>query len=100
MDQQQSPMTPPQPVAPAPVAPEPAPVGVPMARLEPIWRRAGEVGAIVAWHVADPVAFFKKPDEKNERYKNAITLVQWVTPSASLKIHSGRSGQDVHHMPE
>ena len=36
MDQQQSPMTPPQPVAPAPVAPEPAPVGVPMARLEPI----------------------------------------------------------------
>ncbi len=46
-------------------------------RMEPIWRRAGEVGAIVAWHVADPVAFFKPVDEKNERYGELSMAPEW-----------------------
>jgi predicted TIM-barrel fold metal-dependent hydrolase len=46
-------------------------------RLEPIWRRAGELGAIVAWHVADPVAFFKKPDETNERWDELKLAPDW-----------------------
>lgn len=46
-------------------------------RLEPIWRRAGEVGAIVAWHVADPVAFFKPVDKNNERYEELKMAPDW-----------------------
>jgi predicted TIM-barrel fold metal-dependent hydrolase len=46
-------------------------------RLEPIWRKAGEVGAIVAWHVADPVAFFKPINKKNERYEELSLAPEW-----------------------
>jgi len=46
-------------------------------RLEPIWRRAGEVGAIVAWHVADPVAFFKPINKDNERYEELSLAPEW-----------------------
>jgi predicted TIM-barrel fold metal-dependent hydrolase len=46
-------------------------------RLEPIWRKAGEVGAIVAWHVADPVAFFKPIDKNNERYEELSLAPEW-----------------------
>lgn len=46
-------------------------------RLEPIWRRAGEVGAIIAWHVADPVAFFKPIDKNNERYEELSLAPDW-----------------------
>jgi len=46
-------------------------------RLEPIWRKAGEVGAIVAWHVADPVAFFEPVDEKNERIGELSMAPEW-----------------------
>ncbi len=46
-------------------------------RLEPIWQRAGKVGAIVAWHVADPVAFFQKVDRNNERYEELSMAPDW-----------------------
>lgn len=46
-------------------------------RLEPIWRTAGEVGAIVAWHVADPVAFFKPVNEQNERFGELSMAPEW-----------------------
>ena len=46
-------------------------------RLEPIWQRAGKIGAIIAWHVADPVAFFKKPDKNNERYYELSMAPEW-----------------------
>jgi predicted TIM-barrel fold metal-dependent hydrolase len=45
--------------------------------MEPIWRRAGELGAIVAWHVADPVAFFKPVDKNNERYEELSLAPEW-----------------------
>lgn len=46
-------------------------------RMEPIWQRAGKVGAIVAWHVADPVAFFKPVDKSNERYEELSMAPEW-----------------------
>ncbi|MCB9556391.1 MAG: amidohydrolase family protein [Deltaproteobacteria bacterium] len=46
-------------------------------RLDPLWRRAGELGAIVAWHVADPVAFFKPIDKNNERYDELSLAPDW-----------------------
>jgi predicted TIM-barrel fold metal-dependent hydrolase len=46
-------------------------------RLEPIWQRAGKVGAIIAWHVADPVAFFKPVDKNNERYEELSLAPEW-----------------------
>ncbi len=46
-------------------------------RLDPIWQRAAKVGAIIAWHVADPVAFFKKPDKNNERWGELSMAPEW-----------------------
>lgn len=40
-------------------------------RLDPIWRRAGELGLPVLIHTADPAAFFDPIDKNNE---HAITL--------------------------
>ncbi|MBW2733555.1 MAG: amidohydrolase family protein [Deltaproteobacteria bacterium] len=47
------------------------------ARLDPLFTRCGELGAIVAWHVADPVAFFKPTDKKNERYYELSMAPEW-----------------------
>jgi len=46
-------------------------------RMEPIWDRAAKTGAIVAWHVADPVAFFKPIDKDNERYEELSLAPDW-----------------------
>lgn len=46
-------------------------------RLEPIWDRAGKIGAIIAWHTADPVAFFKPIDKNNERYEELSMAPDW-----------------------
>lgn len=46
-------------------------------RLDPLFARCGELGAIVAWHVADPVAFFKPIDKKNERYYELSMAPEW-----------------------
>jgi predicted TIM-barrel fold metal-dependent hydrolase len=46
-------------------------------RLEPIWERAARTRAIVAWHVADPVAFFKPIDKNNERYEELSLAPEW-----------------------
>ena len=46
-------------------------------RLEPVWERAAKTHAIVAWHVADPVAFFKPVDKNNERYEELSLAPDW-----------------------
>ena len=46
-------------------------------RLDPIFKRCGELGAIVAWHVADPVAFFKAITPDNERYAELSLAPSW-----------------------
>ncbi len=37
-------------------------------RLKPVWETAGELNIPVLIHIADPVAFFKRVDEKNEQF--------------------------------
>lgn len=46
-------------------------------RLDPLFRRAAQVKAIVAWHVADPVAFFKPVDKNNERWDELSLAPEW-----------------------
>jgi len=46
-------------------------------RLDPIFERAAATKAIVAWHVADPVAFFEPVTPKNERYDELSLAPDW-----------------------
>jgi hypothetical protein len=38
-------------------------------RFDPVWQRAGELNVPVLWHCADPIAFFRPTNEKNERWE-------------------------------
>lgn len=46
-------------------------------RLAPIFDACGRLGLIVAWHVADPVAFFEPPTPDNERYDELSIAESW-----------------------
>jgi predicted TIM-barrel fold metal-dependent hydrolase len=46
-------------------------------RLDPIFDACGRLGLIVAWHVADPVAFFLPPTPDNERYDELRIAAEW-----------------------
>jgi hypothetical protein len=46
-------------------------------RFDPVWERAGELGVPVLWHCADPVAFFRPIDERNERYEELSRHPEW-----------------------
>lgn len=46
-------------------------------RFDPVWQRAGELGIPVLWHCADPVAFFRPTDEKNERWEELYRHPEW-----------------------
>ena len=46
-------------------------------RLAPLFDACGRLGLIVAWHVADPVAFFKPPTPDNERYEELSIAKGW-----------------------
>ena len=45
--------------------------------LWPLWRRAGELGAIVALHTGDPKAFFEPVSPANERWDELQQAPQW-----------------------
>jgi predicted TIM-barrel fold metal-dependent hydrolase len=47
-------------------------------RLFDVWEAAGELGLPVWWHVADPVAFFKPVDGRNENYELLLARPDWV----------------------
>ncbi|MBU1433026.1 amidohydrolase family protein [Myxococcota bacterium] len=47
------------------------------ARLAPLFDACAELGLIVAWHVADPVAFFEPITPQNERYEELKMAPQW-----------------------
>lgn len=47
-------------------------------RLDPLWRKAGELGLPVLIHTGDPVAFFLKPDARNERLEEMLHGPDWV----------------------
>jgi predicted TIM-barrel fold metal-dependent hydrolase len=46
-------------------------------RLDPIFEACGRLGLIVAWHVADPVAFFQPPTPDNERHDELSIAAEW-----------------------
>jgi predicted TIM-barrel fold metal-dependent hydrolase len=46
-------------------------------RLDPIFEACGRLGLIFAWHIADPVAFFKAPTPDNERYDELKIAKSW-----------------------
>jgi predicted TIM-barrel fold metal-dependent hydrolase len=46
-------------------------------RLEPLWQVAADSGLPVWWHVADPVAFFRPVDERNEAYEQLLERPDW-----------------------
>ncbi len=47
------------------------------ARLDPMWRRLGELGMPVSIHVADPKAFWEPYDDKNERWIELKDHPRW-----------------------
>jgi predicted TIM-barrel fold metal-dependent hydrolase len=46
-------------------------------QLDPIFEACGRLGLIMAWHVADPVAFFKPVTPDNERYEELQVAKAW-----------------------
>jgi predicted TIM-barrel fold metal-dependent hydrolase len=46
-------------------------------RLDPVWRRCGELGMPVSIHVGDPKAFWLPFNEKNERWKELKDHRNW-----------------------
>lgn len=47
------------------------------AKLDPVWKRCGELGLPVSIHVADPRAFWLPFDDKNERWKELKDHKPW-----------------------
>jgi predicted TIM-barrel fold metal-dependent hydrolase len=50
-------------------------------RLDPVWETAGELNLPVIIHVADPVAFFDRIDETNERWEELGNHPDWAFTS-------------------
>ena len=46
-------------------------------RMDPIWAKCGELGFPVLIHTADPIAFFRPWDEKNETYSALWRQPDW-----------------------
>lgn len=46
-------------------------------RFDPVWERAAELGIPVLWHCADPIAFFRPSDERNERWEELYRHPEW-----------------------
>ena len=46
-------------------------------KLDPVWRRCGELGLPVSIHVADPVAFWRPYDATNERWAELKDHPNW-----------------------
>lgn len=53
-------------------------------KLDPVWRRCGELGMPVSIHVADPKAFWDPFDETNERWKELKDHRPWWFGDASV----------------
>ncbi len=46
-------------------------------KLDPVWKRCGELGMPISIHIADPKAFWLPYDEKNERWKELKDHRSW-----------------------
>lgn len=47
------------------------------ARLDPLMKRAAELGVVIAMHTSDPQAFFEPPTPDNERYLELLFAPSW-----------------------
>lgn len=56
-------------------------------RFDPVWQRAGELGIPVLWHAADPIAFFRPIDERNERWEELFRHPEWSFYSKDFPAH-------------
>ncbi|MDI7269529.1 MAG: amidohydrolase family protein, partial [Myxococcota bacterium] len=56
-------------------------------RLVPIFDACGSLGLILAWHVADPVAFFEPVTPANERYAELSLAPDWSFHGADYPSH-------------
>ena len=56
-------------------------------RWDPIWRACGELGMPVLIHSADPVAFFKPIDAKNERWEELSRHPDWSFAGEEFPSH-------------
>jgi predicted TIM-barrel fold metal-dependent hydrolase len=52
-------------------------IGIDDPRLDPVWKRCGELGFPISIHVADPVAFWRPYDENNERWTELKDHRSW-----------------------
>lgn len=52
--------------------------------LDPLWKKAGELGVPVAIHVADPKAFFEPMGPQNERWEELSVHPSWSFHDASF----------------
>ena len=65
-------------------------------RLAPIWETAAELNLPVLIHVADPPAFFKPLDERNERWEELHAHPDWHFPSPPFPPFSAIMTQLAH----
>jgi predicted TIM-barrel fold metal-dependent hydrolase len=57
-------------------------------RLAPVFAAAGELGLPVLIHTADPVAFFRPVDERNERLEELLAHPEWSFAGPGLPSHA------------
>jgi hypothetical protein len=56
-------------------------------RFDPVWQRAAELNVPVLWHCADPIAFFKPTNEKNERWEELYRHPEWSFHGKDFPTH-------------
>jgi predicted TIM-barrel fold metal-dependent hydrolase len=74
-------------------------IAVDDARLDPLWARAGALGAPVLIHSADPVAFFQPLDEHNERREELALRPDWHFYGPEFPTHAALMAQ-LNHIVE
>jgi predicted TIM-barrel fold metal-dependent hydrolase len=57
-------------------------------RLAPVFDAAGELGLPVLIHTADPAAFFRPVDERNERLEELLAHPEWSFAGPGLPTHA------------
>ncbi|MCL2823928.1 MAG: amidohydrolase family protein [Polyangiaceae bacterium] len=57
-------------------------------KLAPLFDTCGKLGLIVAWHIADPVAFFEPVTPENERYDELKLAPDWSFHGSDYPSHA------------
>ncbi len=74
--------------------PDGAVVPVDDPRLDPVWAVGARTGAVIIVHVADPIAFFDRLDEHNERWEELQAHPDWhFWPPRAATGGAGEAGE-------